>query len=167
MVFKNKKYWLSVIGLIFASALFLFLAKNVAQTEVTTVSGQSLAVQLAECLPKSDMGAKARCDALLAEVDTFAECMAAGFTIETTNPGQCRTPDGRSFTEETNNDWLTVVRLLKDCQVKAVMQTHSRSVTVTLKNGQEISAQEPQIDDVFTVISQLSGRCGNIIMATE
>jgi hypothetical protein len=47
------------------------------------------------------------------------------------------------------------------------MQTHSLEVTATFKDGREITAQEPRIDDIFDVIDQYKDKCGKIIMGTE
>lgn len=60
----------------------------------------SLAEQLAKCLPMSDMGSKEKCDELLKEITDFNSCVAAGFPIMKSNPPQCATPDGRTFFEK-------------------------------------------------------------------
>ena len=47
------------------------------------------------------------------------------------------------------------------------MQTHALEVAATFKDGKEITAREPNIDDIFDVINQYTDKCGEIIMATE
>lgn len=43
---------------------------------------------------------EARQKAFLASVDTYEKCASAGFPVELSYPGRCRTPDGRVFTQE-------------------------------------------------------------------
>jgi len=126
-----------------------------------------LADELKECLPKSDMASHERCNELLATIRNFDDCVKAGFLIMQSNPPQCTTPDGRNFTDETNSNWNTVLAALNNCEVKSVFQTHSKLVTIKLKNGDIITAYEPKIDDVMRVVENLNGQCGNIRLATE
>lgn len=58
-----------------------------------------LALELQECLPKSDIGSRDRCQELLNLITDYDQCVAAGFSIMKSNPPQCATPDGRNFTE--------------------------------------------------------------------
>ncbi|OGF28163.1 hypothetical protein A2303_01970 [Candidatus Falkowbacteria bacterium RIFOXYB2_FULL_47_14] len=60
----------------------------------------NLAEALAECLPKSDSESHEKCQELLSLIHDFDDCVAAGFSIMKSNPPQCATPDGRTFTEE-------------------------------------------------------------------
>lgn len=126
-----------------------------------------IAEELQECLPKSDMASYEKCNELLAEIRNFADCVSAGFSLMKSNPPQCATPDGRIFTDDTNSSWDMVLTALGDCQVESVFQAHSRFVSVDLKNGNKITAYEPQIDDIMKAIDSLEGRCGSIRMATE
>ena len=66
---------------------------------ISSPSNLSIAEQLRECLPLSDMGSKETCDRLLAAIKDFNDCVNAGFAIMKSNPPQCATPDGRNFTE--------------------------------------------------------------------
>ncbi|MFA5098720.1 MAG: hypothetical protein WC461_00675 [Candidatus Paceibacterota bacterium] len=59
----------------------------------------SLASQLARCLPMSDSASKQKCDELLKQITDFNSCIMAGFSIMKSNPPQCATPDGRIFFE--------------------------------------------------------------------
>lgn len=55
--------------------------------------------ELKECLPKSDMGSRDKCEKLLASINNFDGCVSAGFSIMKSNPPQCATPDGRTFVQ--------------------------------------------------------------------
>lgn len=58
-----------------------------------------IALELQECLPKSDTGSRDRCLELMKLITNYEECVAAGFPIMKSNPPQCATLDGRIFTE--------------------------------------------------------------------
>ena len=127
----------------------------------------SIAEQLQDCLPKSDMGSYEKCNELLETIRNFDDCVRAGFSIMKSNPPQCITVDDRTFIDETNSTWEAALAILNNCEVKSVFQTHSKLVTLKLKNGNKVIVYEPQIDDVMHVADNLQGKCGNIIMATE
>lgn len=57
----------------------------------------NIADQLRECLPKSDMASKEKCDKLLDSITNYFECVEAGFPIQESYPERCSTPDGRTF----------------------------------------------------------------------
>lgn len=57
----------------------------------------SLAPQLAECMPKSDMESYQKCRELFRKITNFNQCVEAGFSITPGNPLKCATPDGRVF----------------------------------------------------------------------
>lgn len=63
--------------------------------------------------------------------------------------------------------WYHATELLKNCQVKGVMQTHALDVYLDLKDGRRVRAVEPQIDDIFHIIDQTRGACGSFPVATE
>jgi len=127
----------------------------------------SIAEELKDCLPKSDTASHEKCNELLVMIRNFDDCVNAGFTIMKSNPPQCATPDGRTFTDETNSTWDVVLTTLNNCEVESVFQTHSKLVTLKLKNGNKVTAYEPQIDAVMKVVADLKGKCGDIRMATE
>lgn len=78
------------------TALYFSLNKSVKQQpEVTT--NLSIKEQLMDCLPKSDMGSKEKCENLLKTINSFEGCVSAGFSIMKSNPEKCQTPDGRTF----------------------------------------------------------------------
>jgi hypothetical protein len=70
-----------------------------------------------------------------------------------------------AFTNISN--WNLIKQAIAECEIESVMQTHSLEVTATFKDGREITAQEPRIDDIFDVIDQYKDKCGKIIMGTE
>lgn len=66
-------------------------------TATTTPKVLTIKEQLAQCLPFSDMQSKQKCDALIASITNFDECIAAGFENKTTVPPSCFLPDGRTL----------------------------------------------------------------------
>ncbi|MCK9438780.1 hypothetical protein M0Q39_01735 [Patescibacteria group bacterium] len=70
-----------------------------------------------------------------------------------------------AFTNITN--WNLIKQAIAECEIESVMQTHALEVTATFKNGEEITAREPKIDDIFDIVDQYKDKCGEIIMATE
>lgn len=127
----------------------------------------SIAEELKDCLPKSDTASHEKCNELLATIRNFDDCVKAGFSIMKSNPPQCTSPDDRTFIDETNSTWDAVLEALNNCEVHSVFQTHSKLVTLNLKNGSELTAYEPKIDDVMDVVDGLNGGCGDVRMATE
>ncbi|HOZ36611.1 MAG TPA: hypothetical protein PLR18_02155 [bacterium] len=136
-------------------------------SENLTTKDNTLADELKECLPKSDMGSFERCKELLAKIVNFDDCVKAGFPIMETYPLQCATLDGRNFTDESNGDWNMALTVLENCEVARVFQNHSKLVKLKLKNGDELVVYEPQIDEVMEVVENLDGKCGDIILGTE
>lgn len=139
----------------------------VAGVTVGEYADNSIAAQLRECLPKSDMVSHDKCQELLNGIKNFDDCVNAGFSILKSNPAQCATPDGRTFAQETNSTWEQAILAVSNCEVEKVFQTHSRIVTLTLKNGNKLIATEPEIDDIVTISEAAESRCGKIPMATE
>ncbi len=137
------------------------ITENLIKKETT------LADELKECLPKSDMASYEKCNDLLARIRNFNDCVTAGFPIMKSDPLQCATPDGQNFINEANSDWNIVLTALNNCEVKSIFQTHDKLITLKLKNDDKIIAYEPQIDDIFKAVENLNDRCGNIRMATE
>lgn len=66
---------------------------------ITENKNNSLAEELKECLPKSDMASHEKCTELLKQITNYDSCVDAGFSIAGSSPYQCGTPDGRTFTE--------------------------------------------------------------------
>lgn len=63
--------------------------------------------------------------------------------------------------------WLKVKSAIEACNVKEVMQAHSKQVSVELKDGTNIKAYEPNIDDIINFTTSLKNKCGDVIMVTE
>jgi hypothetical protein len=61
--------------------------------------------------------------------------------------------------------WPEAVRLIEQCNVTMVMQTHSLDINLRLKDGREVTSVEPTIDGVFQVTQRAN--CPNVIIATE
>jgi uncharacterized protein YlzI (FlbEa/FlbD family) len=130
-------------------------------------SEDTLANQVSRCLVSSYSGDKERCDELLKQIIDFDSCVMAGFSILKSNPAQCQTIDGRTFIQETNSTWEQTLLAVNDCEVEKVFQTHSRLVTLTLKNGNKLIAKEPQIDDIIITVRDAESKCGKIPIGTE
>ncbi len=64
-------------------------------------------------------------------------------------------------------DWPTAVSLLKSGQVEMVMQQHNLTVTLTMKDGQQVKTVEPTIDAIFDEIQTCGAPCSNLVLATE
>jgi len=133
----------------------------------STLNENTLANQLFKCLVSSYSEDKEKCDELLKQITDFDSCVMAGFSILKSNPVQCQTIDGRTFVQETNSTWEQALLTVNNCEVKKVFQTHSRLVTLTLKNGNKLIAKEPQIDDIITAVEAVESKCGKIPIATE
>ncbi|MFH1822524.1 MAG: hypothetical protein ABH830_02370 [Patescibacteria group bacterium] len=70
-----------------------------------------------------------------------------------------------AFTNISN--WNDIKKGIAECEIESVMQTHALEVTVTFKDGREITAREPKIDDIFEVIDAHKEKCGEILTGTE
>jgi len=159
---------LTVLAALGLAGLFLLSGKYFPGNAKISVPEKTIAEQLAECLPKSDLASHEKCAQLLNGIKNFDECVAAGFSIMKSNPPQCTTLDGRSFTDQTNSSWEMALFAINNCEVSKIFQTHSQIVTLTLKNGNKLTAIEPEIDDVFDAAELARAKCGEIRqMATE
>jgi hypothetical protein len=63
--------------------------------------------------------------------------------------------------------WELIKSAIENCDVEKVFQTHSGEVTIELKNGDELTAIEPKIDDIMKIVQLATPACGEIIMGTE
>lgn len=86
-------------------------------------------------------------------------CIGVGFLLFT--------PQNIEAPQNIEGDWEEVVSAIRSCNVESVFQAHSKEVSVTLKNGDRISAIEPHIDDIIQVAMESSEKCGDVMMATE
>ncbi len=64
-------------------------------------------------------------------------------------------------------DWPTAVEILHSGEVEQVFQLHNLTVTLVLKDGQEVKTVEPTIDAIFQEVESCGAPCSNIILATE
>ncbi|HPA25431.1 MAG TPA: hypothetical protein PLK76_01575 [bacterium] len=70
-----------------------------------------------------------------------------------------------AFTNISN--WNLIKQAIANCEIASIMQTHALEVTAVFKDGREITAQEPVIDDIFDIINEYKDKCGEIRMTTE
>lgn len=63
--------------------------------------------------------------------------------------------------------WQEAVNHINTCNVSAVAQAHNLNVTLTLKNGTNVTAVEPSIDSVFSTVNTAASRCGRPTLVTE
>jgi hypothetical protein len=63
--------------------------------------------------------------------------------------------------------WKEIKTAIENCEVKQVFQAHSKEVSAELKNGEKLSAIEPDIDDIIDLAVSAEQKCGKIMMATE
>jgi len=82
---------------------FTFNIDNIVDRIAQSIQIQSkemtIAEELKECLPKSDMESHEKCNELLSTINNFDDCVDAGFSIMKSNPSQCATPDERTFVQ--------------------------------------------------------------------
>ncbi len=64
-------------------------------------------------------------------------------------------------------EWLAIKQAIANCEVESVWQIHSRTVRVKLKDGEELAAVEPELDDVIDLAIAAEPQCGEIPMGTE
>lgn len=143
------------------------LVENDKNREIFVEEKISLAEELADCLPKSDILSHEKCNELLASIVNFSDCVEAGFSIMKSNPSQCATVDGRVFIDKSNSNWERALNALNNCEVEQIFQDHSKFVSLTLKTGQEIKTYEPKIDDVIVISNKLKNICGDVLIMTE
>ena len=63
--------------------------------------------------------------------------------------------------------WDEAVRILNGGQVVSASQTHNLDVWFLLKDGRQIKAKEPAIDDILDEITKCGDLCKGIDYATE
>lgn len=71
----------------------------------------------------------------------------------------------RQFVLENSLAWENIKKAIAQCQVKEVFQAHSLEVRATLKDGTEVTAMEPKIDEIMDLVT--GANCRGVIMATE
>jgi len=86
-------------------------------------------------------------------------------------------PDG-SYVSRTGPDcefalcpdalqWLAIKQAIANCEVESVWQTHDRRVEAKLKNGEELTSVEPELDDIINIAEAAEEKCGRIRIGTE
>jgi hypothetical protein len=63
--------------------------------------------------------------------------------------------------------WSEAVALIEGCEVTMAFQTHALDVYLETKDGRDVHAVEPSIDDIFAVINATRDECGTFPIATE
>ena len=71
----------------------------------------------------------------------------------------------RQFVLKNYLAWGKIKEAINNCQVKQVFQAHSLQVEVNLKDGTEIKAVEPKIDEIMNLVT--NANCKDVIMSTE
>ncbi|HLC70007.1 MAG TPA: hypothetical protein VJH75_03100 [Patescibacteria group bacterium] len=72
-----------------------------------------------------------------------------------------------SSTTSLDRNWQGMKNLIAQCQVAEIMQTYTRQVVATLKNGYSFSATEPAFDDVLKLVRMAEEKCGKVSVVTE
>ena len=65
------------------------------------------------------------------------------------------------------SSWALIKQAINNCEVESVWQTHDRAVKAELKNGEELVAVEPELDDIIDLAIAVEPQCGKILMGTE
>ena len=65
------------------------------------------------------------------------------------------------------SSWESIKQAIDDCEVESVWQLHNRTVRAKLKNGEELAAVEPELDDIIDLAIAAEPKCGEILMGTE
>ncbi len=106
MTIKSKIFILvATIGIFGAiGGIYAYRYFSANKTFRTDEGEKTIAQELRDCLPKSDVASKEKCDQLVATIKTFEQCTDAGFSITRKYPEQCRTPDGRIFVNDNPPD---------------------------------------------------------------
>jgi len=63
--------------------------------------------------------------------------------------------------------WELIKQAIDNCEVEAIWQMHDRTIKVELKNGEELTAVEPEIDNIINIAKVAESKCGKILMGTE
>ena len=63
--------------------------------------------------------------------------------------------------------WNEALKILNSGQVTHVDQTHSKVVSLVLKNGTKFITEEPNIDDIVKEVKKCGEPCKNILISTE
>ena len=90
-----------------------------------------------------------------------------GLDSVTVKDGETSTLDLQIRERRFEISWSEAIQIIMSGEVRQVTQTHSREVTLDLKDGTTYKAIEPQLDDVFKEIQRCGKLCTDIVLATE
>lgn len=78
-------------------------------------------------------------------------------------------PSGRGAVTTERVSWSAAMHQIRICQVKAVEETHARTVTLTLQNGRKLFTHEPPTADVVHEVVRINDgrKCPPITLAME
>lgn len=68
---------------------------------------------------------------------------------------------------QNKNNWDLIKQAITDCNIQGAGQTHDRKVRVTLKNGDQLQAYSPKIDNIFDIVNDVKDKCGKVMLWTE
>lgn len=74
---------------------------------------------------------------------------------------------GCSHGHTASVSWEKAKEILHSGEVEQVFQSHSKNVTLILKNGTTLNTVEPNLDDIFSEVKKCGEPCQDIILATE
>lgn len=63
--------------------------------------------------------------------------------------------------------WEKIKKAIYNCEIEQVFQAHNRDILVKFKNGIELKAIEPKLDEIIKIALDAASKCGKIIMSTE
>lgn len=82
---------------------------------------------------------------------------------------------GYGIIEKSNKDgepnilssWELIEQAINNCEVRSVFQAHNRDVSAEFKNGNKLTAVEPNLGDIIHMALAAEQKCGKIIMGME
>ncbi|MFA6376037.1 MAG: hypothetical protein WCX69_01395 [Candidatus Paceibacterota bacterium] len=63
--------------------------------------------------------------------------------------------------------WDAIRLAISECRAVKAFQSHSKDVSLELKNGSKLVAVEPDIDDIIATVDAARAKCGDIPIGTE
>ncbi len=63
--------------------------------------------------------------------------------------------------------WSAIKQAIANCEVESVWQTHAGTVGAKLKNREELTAVEPELDNIIDLAIAAEPECGKILIVTE
>ena len=89
-----------------------------------------------------------------------------------TSPSQNNLPSSNDLTNLTTSgnakvDWDRAISILRSGEVEEISQFHNLVVILNMRNGDQITTNEPNIDEIIIQIELCGETCKNIIISTE